>query len=958
MLGAYRAAFGDALAVEVQVHLAGRDEEALAGALITLAEREGVRWAVTGDVRYVDAAGRRAFDVLVALAHRRTLRDAAERGLLLPNAEWGLHAPGAVARRWRGREAGVVATREIAALCAFALPWARPPLPGFCVPDGYTPDTYLAACVRDGARTRWGNPLPDAPRRQLAHELAVIRQLGFSGFFLVMHDAVAEAGRRGILAQGRGSAANSAVAYALGITAVDPVREGLLFERFLSAARTDGMTEAPDIDVDVEHDRREDLLDYVYATYGRAHAALTCVVQTYSASTAVQDVGRAYGVPPAVVAALSKRLHHVDPADGAAVLRGDGTRPGLAVAHGLDAHGLAPGTPRGDAFLETVAAFEGLPRLRSTHPGGFVLSADRLADCAPVEPTTRGRTILQYDKDDLDALGIPKFDFLGLGALAAVRRAFDAIEQRTGTRPALYTLPPDDPRTFALIAAGDTVGTFQIESRAQIASLVHTRPERLYDLVVQVALIRPGPIVAKFVRPYVERRRGRAPVTYAGGMDAVLAPILGRTQGIPIFQEQAMALAMSVAGYTAGEADELRRTMGHARKLARLTAALATLGARMRARGVPDAVAQALVDDLRVFGNYGFPESHAWSFALIAYATAWLKAHDPAAFCLGLLNAQPMGFYSVATLVHDARRHGVDVRLPCLAFGESGCTLEERDEAPDAPALRIGWRFVRGLGDVALARLAAARARAPFRSIADVVRRAALDRREAAALARGHAFAVWAPDPQRAAWEALRAVGDTLPLAPALTGRAAADDDGYAPPPRDAHAAVIADYHAIGLSVAGHPMARYRTWCRRVGAASSADLAGCLGGERVLAAGMVIVRQRPSTAHGTVFLLLEDEWGTSNVIVPTAVDTRDREAVRHGAFVLILGRAQRDGPLVNVIARRVETFGPEVLREVATQPARQGSVTSWRSTPAPDVAAPRPGPPREEVLRYHSHDFR
>jgi error-prone DNA polymerase len=870
-----------------------------------------------------------------------------------------------VAERWRGRDAGVAATREVAALCDFSLGWARPSMPAPPVPAGHTPDTWLRACVAEGARERWGDQLSPEQHAQLEHELDVIRRLGFSGFFLVMWDAVREARRRGILAQGRGSAANSAVAYVLGVTAVDPVRHGLLFERFLSAARTDGLTEAPDIDVDVEADRREQLLDYVYATYGRAHAAIACVVQTYSAPTAVQDVCRAYGVPLETARALSKRLHHVDPADGAAALAGDGTEPGLAAEHGLDVT-----TPRGRALLAAVAAFEGLPRLRSTHPGGFVLSAEPLAECAPVEPTTMGRTILQYDKDDLDALGVPKFDFLGLGALGAVRRAFDLLEQRLGERPAMYRLPPDDPATFALVADGETVGTFQVESRAQIASLVHTRPEKLYDLVVQVALIRPGPIVAKFVHPYTRRRRGLERLEYPKGMADLLAPILARTQGVPIFQEQAMALAMRLGGYTAAEADELRRTMGHQRKAARLAAAIEALRDRMTARGIDAAVAAGLADDLKVFANYGFPESHAWSFALIAYATCWLKAHHPAAFYAGLLDAQPMGFYSVASLVHDARRRGVEVRLPCLALGEACCALEERDDAPDAPALRVGWRQVRGLPEAAVARLTEARARAPFRSVADAVRRAALGRPEAVALARAHAFAVWAPDRRRAAWEALRAAGDALPLAPAALGGA----DGHAPPALAPHAAVIADYHALGLSVDGHPMGRYRAWCARVGALTSAQLARCRGGERVVAAGLVTVRQRPSTAKGTVFLLLEDEHGTANVIVPVPVDERDREHVRHSAFVLVDGRAERDGPLVNVIARRVEGFGPEVLgggaageegalHARATAPAGRGPTTRVGSGGPPGNPAAGRSPAgaplaAEPALAHRSHDFR
>ncbi|GJG88276.1 error-prone DNA polymerase [Gemmatimonadetes bacterium T265] len=939
LLAEWREAFAGAggethLAVEVQLHHAGRREEALAGALAALAERAGVRWAVTNDSRYVGEAGRRAFDVLVALRHGTTLDDAAARGLLLPNELWGLPSPEAVARRWTGREAGVEATAEIAEACGgndgFELSWARPALPDVPLSDGHTSyadvDALLRARVEAGARVRWGDSLSARQRAQIEHELGVIGRLGFAGFFLVMWDAVREAERRNILCQGRGSAANSAVAYVLGITAVDPVEHGLLFERFLSAARADGLTEAPDIDVDVEHDRREELLDYVYRQYGRAHAAIACIVQTYSAPTAVQDVCRAYGVPVEVAFALSKRLHHVDPEEGAAALR-----DGLAAEYGLSAAGFDPATPRGDALLRAVAAFEGVPRMRSTHPGGFVLSAEPLADTCPVEPTTMGRTILQYDKDDLDALGIPKFDFLGLGALSMVRRAFDVVERRSGVRPHLYRLPQDDPETFAMISAGDTFGTFQIESRAQISSLVHTRPEKMYDLVVQVALIRPGPIVAKFVRPYVERRRGRASVDYPAGLEARLKPILGRTQGLPIFQEQAMALSVELAKYKPEEADELRRTMGNQRKLPRLMAALETLRIRMVEGDVPEEVAAKLTEDLRSFANYGFPESHAWSFALIAYATAWLKRHEPAAFYAGLLNAQPMGFYSVSTLVHDARRHGLEVRLPCLVAGAAECTIEERDGAPDAPALRVGWKLVRGLGDGALARLTAARAAGSFGSVADVVRRAGLTRAEATALARAHAFATWEPDRRRAAWEALRAAGDALPLAPARD----AGEGGYAPSAPDAHAGVSADYHALGLSVAGHPMARHRPWCDRVGALHSAGVARCRGGTQVVTAGLVIVRQKPSTAKGTVFLLLEDEHGTLNVIVNRRLVERCREAVHRAVFVVVYGRAECEGALVNVVARAVEPLEAVVA-------ANGGS---------PNDGAPDAG------FAYRSHDF-
>ena len=911
LLGAWREALGSAnVAIEVHHHAAGRGEEALAAALIDFAEREGALWTVTGDARYALPEERRALDVLTALRHDCTIDDAAARGLLLPNDEWMLQPPERVAERWAGRERGLETSAAIAARCDFDLSWVRPPLPAFPVPDGSTADAWLRDCAFAGAHERWGDTISAAQRAQIEHELTVIAKLGFAGFFLVMHDAVREARVRGILCQGRGSAANSAITFCLGVTAVDPVKHGLLFERFLSEGRVDGLTEAPDIDVDIEHDRREELLDYMYERYGRPHAAIACIVQMYSAPTAIQDVMRAYGYPTEIAFALSKRLHYSEASSGVAKLR-----EGMAKEYGLDIE-----TARGEAVLQAIAAFDGLPRMRSTHPGGFALSAAPIGQYCPVEPTTMGRTILQYDKDDLDAVGIPKFDFLGLGALAMVRRAFDVIEARTGTRPHLYTLPEDDPKTFAMIARGDTLGTFQIESRAQIASLVHTKPERLYDLVVQVALIRPGPIQARFVNPYTERRRGREAVTYP---HPALEPILGRTMGIPIFQEQAMRISQALAGYTAAEADELRRTMGNQRKQARLAAALERLRARMVERGVAADVASRIAEDLASFANYGFPESHAWSFALIAYATSYLKTHHPTEFTVGILNAQPMGFYSVSTLVQDARRHGVEVRLPCLAAGSADCTAEETAD-PAKPALRLGWRFIRGFGDKSLDALGAARAVRAFDDITDVVRRARLTRADATALARAHAFAVWEPDRRRAAWQALRAVGDTLPLAPSRSGQ-------FDPRPIAHHAGIVADYNALGLSISGHPMERFRPWLRKIGARDSGELQQCRGGELVIIAGLVIVRQRPQSAKGTVFILLEDEHGQTQVIVSRKMDEMHREVVRFSTFLAVYGRVERDGPMASVVATAFKRL---------------------------DDRAEGDGADETEVLAYRSHDFR
>jgi error-prone DNA polymerase len=823
--------------------------------------------------------------MLTALRYDMTIDQAAERGLLHPNGEWRLLSPAEMAVRWRGREEGLRESLRVAERCEdFSLDWMRPPLPDFrkaklsAGMSAVDDDAALRAWTEEGMRRRWGTPTPQQ-RSQIDHELAMIATLGFSGFFLVMADAVRFAEHENILCQGRGSAANSAVAYCLGITAVDPVKNGLLFERFLSPARVDGKTEPPDIDVDFEHNRREDVLDYMYANYDRRHAAITAVTQCFHAPTAVQDAMRALGYPPEQAFEISKRLHHAEPIGCADAV------PAIADARGVDLSG-----PRGRALLEALPGFEGLARLRSTHVGGFALSGAPLGNFLPIEQTTMGRTILQFDKDDLDLICVPKFDFLGLGALAMVRIAFDVIEQHSGRRPAMYELPQDDAATYDIIQRGETIGMFQIESRAQINSILHTRPEHLYDIVVQVALIRPGPIQASFVRPYTERRLGHEKVVYP---HPALEPVLRRTQGIPIFQEQAMAIAMSLGGYSATEADQLRRTMGNIRKKSRLEAALATLEARMRQRGVDEATAKKICQDLVSFANYGFPESHAWSFALIAYVTAYLKAHHPTEFFIGLLNAQPMGFYPVSTLVHDAKRHGVTVRPPCLRHGHWDCTYEDG-------AMRVGWRFVRGIGDRVIDRMKAAYdAGGPFTSIADVVSRAKLTRGEVLSFAQADAFAAWAPDRRHAAWEALRACGDVLPLAPAKPST-------HDPVPIDREQLVFLDYHAVGMSVHGHPMEWLRDRLRAGGAIDSRELMRMPNGRTITIGGLVTVRQRPATANGTIFLLLEDEHGYANIIVSKAMVEENEEVVKRAPFVLVQGRVENDGSAISVVGRRFQ----------------------------------------------------
>jgi error-prone DNA polymerase len=935
LLSRLRELFPDRLAVEVQLHHVSGEESALAGALIELAEKQGLPWVATNDPRYVDGGSRLVHDLLTAHRAEMDVDTAASWGVLHPNGEWRLKSPEEMTRLWRGREGGLEETARIAAECAFDLKWVRPPLPKFPVPPGHDDGSWLRELTFRGAGVRWGQ-VDERQRAQLEHELGVIDRLGFAGFFLVMWDAVREARDRGILCQGRGSAANSAVAFCLEITAVDPVRHGLLFERFLSEVRTDGLTEAPDIDVDFEMHRREEILDYMYTRYGRKHAAITAVTQVFHAPTAIQDCMRALGWPAETAFTLSKRLHGREPSEAADELEG-----GMAERFGVDI-----GTPRGRALLSALRSLDDVPRLRSTHPGGFVLSSQPLGEFLPIEETSMGRTILQFDKDDLDAAGVPKFDFLGLGGLTVVHRAFDSIRVRTGRDLRLYDLPVDDPATYEMIGRGETLGTFQIESRAQIQSILRTRPKRLYDIVVQVALIRPGPIQARFVRPYTRRRLGLEEVEYP---DPRLEPILRRTYGIPIFQEQAMAISMALGGFSAPEADELRRAMGHRKKLPKLHAAIQRLRARMEQNGVAPETAQQVTDDLYSFSNYGFPESHAWSFALIAYATAYLKAHYPAEFLAAILNAWPMGFYPPATLVHEARRSGVEVRPPCLRDGEWECTLEPASPrcddaggtapgapappaapgpgAPDRPAVRIGWKHIRGLGEEARDRLQRAAEGGRFTSVADVVRRARLSRGDALHLARAGAFEAFEPGRRRAAWEALRAAGDTLPLAPAR-------QLPFHPEEMDEGERIFLDYLATGITVAGHPMEHIRPRLSEYGVCSSADLESVPDGSPILVAGLVVARQHPATAKGTVFILMEDEHGFINVIIPPPVYGAYREVIHHSPFLLIQGRFECEDRVRNVIARRFREIRPGKARPTpAPAPSNAASTATPTSIP-------------------------
>lgn len=909
--------FGGRMAVEVQNHLTGGQERVLASDLIHIAEDLDVPWVVTNEPRYIDRDSKLVHDILTALRYGLTLEEAARRGVLHPNSTWRLRSPEEMAELWRSRPEGLYESVRIAEECEFQIGWLRPPLPEFDSGEDIPVEDFLRKQVYAGAVKRWER-VEDHHRKQIEHELAVIGRLGFAGFFLVMWDAVRYAREElGLLCQGRGSAANSVVAYCLEITAVDPVRNKLLFERFLSDVRLPEQeeikyetsyerkrsrrhgghvfqevrhTEAPDIDVDIEHDQREKVIDYIYEKYERKGAAITCIVQTYGAPNALLDSMRALGYPPDLGFRLSRRVHRYDPQKGAEVIESS-----LAEQFGLDL-----GSPRGQALLRAMKAFQGLPRLRSTHVGGFVLSKDRIGHYLPVEHSAMGRTIIQFDKDDLDIIGVPKFDFLGLGALSMLKHAFREIYRRTGKELALYSLPDNDRSTFEMIARGDTLGTFQIESRAQISSILKTKPEKMYDIVVQIALVRPGPIQGEFVHPYTQRRRGREKITYR---HPALESILARTQGIPIFQEQAMKISVELGGFSAAQADNLRRTIGNKKKEEKLAGVLeelklAMINNKSLDEPVTPEVADQICSDLLTFANFGFPESHSWSFAYIAYATAYLKCHYPADFYLGLLNAQPMGFYPVSTLIHDAVRSGLTVLPPCIREGDVLCTTLP---PISHPRLRIGWKFIKGISDLALEKLIRARQTAPFTSIADVVQRVVLKRSEILQIARSGAFGAWEQDRRKAAWIALGAVGDRYSLAPV-------HKSSYEPRPLTESETTFLDYEATGLCISGHPVQYLREKLGRVGAIDSSRLKQLKGGESVTVGGLVTVRQRPATAKGTIFLLLEDEFGLLNVIVPPHIVDQYREVVRFAPFVVVKGKLERSEEVMNVVAERVIYF--------------------------------------------------
>jgi error-prone DNA polymerase len=775
-------------------------------------------------------------------------------------------------------------TLTIAERCTFKLDELRYEYPEEIVPAGETPTSHLRSLTERGCAKRWPAGVPRAVREAIEHELRLIADLEFEPFFLTVHDVVQYARSQKILCQGRGSAANSVVCYCLQITEVDPSRMATLFERFISKERN----EPPDIDVDFEHERREEVIQYIYRKYGRERAALAATVICYRPRSALRDVGKALGYDLKEVDRLARGMQWWD---------GQRIDP-----ERIRAAGFNPRDPRTRRLMELTAEILGFPRHLSQHVGGFVIARGRLDELVPIENAAMpDRTVIEWDKDDLDALGLLKVDVLGLGMLSAIRRAFRLINDFGGSSAVagelnLATVPSEDSSVYDMICRADTTGVFQIESRAQMAMLPRLRPRNFYDLVIEVAIVRPGPIQGEMVHPYLRRRNHEEAVSYPS---EAVESVLKRTLGVPIFQEQVMQLAIVAAGFSPGEADRLRRAMAAWKRKGGLEPFQRRLIDGMRERGYPESFAHQIFNQILGFGEYGFPESHAASFALLVYTSAWLKAYEPAAFCAALINSQPMGFYAPAQLVRDARAHGVEVRPVAVATSEWDCTLERQDNG--RPALRLGLRLVKHLSREGASRLLAARAAGAFTHIADLAERAALDRRDLEALAASDALAELAGHRHRAVWQ-VSGVESVLPLLPADT--VAPEGIPLLRAPREGHD-IVADYASTGLTLRRHPLALLRDKLRKRGVIPTQELWDQPNGRWVTTAGLVITRQRPGSASGVTFVTMEDEMGYVNLIVWERVATAQRAALLESRLLEVRGRLQREGDVLHVIAQRL-----------------------------------------------------
>lgn len=880
-LGILKTAFDDRLSVACMRHRTSRDREMLTEAL-SLTRRFDIALCATNQVLFTEPYEKMIADVLACIRRRRTLDDAGR--FLLENAEAHLKSPSAIVRLFSDRPEAVERTLEIADACRFSLGELRYRFPSEIDDPAHpleTPDQALRRLTIEGARVRYPDGAPRSVIAQIEKELTLIEKLEVAPYFLSVRQIVDMARVRDILCQGRGSAANSAVCFCLGITAVDPARSNLLFERFMSAERR----EPPDIDVDFEHERREEIIQAIYERYGRDRAAMVSEIICFRLKSAIRDVAKVFGLSPDQIESLSKCV-------------GYGERASDLGAEHFERAGLDPDDGRLKWVVECAARIDGLPRHLSIHVGGFVLSAEPLARVAPIEPAQMpDRTIIPWDKDDLDALGFFKVDVLGLGMLTAIRKALTLASENDERLRAdssierLARVPAEDPDVYDALCRADTVGVFQIESRAQMAMLPRLRPRNFYDLVVEVAIVRPGPIQGGMVHPYLRRRSGEEPIE---SPHPCLEPIVSRTLGVPIFQEQVMQIAIVGAGYSGGEADQLRRDMAAWRRNGRLERHRERLARGFAERGVSQAFSERLYEQIKGFGEYGFPESHAASFALLVYASAWLKVHHPAAFACGLINSQPLGFYSNNTILQDAQRERPTLRsgkpaprvrvLPVRIDVSRWESVLEEDDA--GLLIRLGMHVIKGMRERAARRIELARGRSMFSSIEDLAGRARLDKRELGMLAESGALEPLAPGRRQALYR-VRA-----PREAGLFDGQALDEHRPKLLPMRREEQLCLDYERTGISIADHPMRAIR---HRLSLTiqSSRALKGAPNGARVKTAGLVICRQRPATASGVVFMTLEDELGFVNLVLWQRVFERFRHVATSSPMLEIDGIVQR-----------------------------------------------------------------
>jgi error-prone DNA polymerase len=876
-LSAYREIFLDRCYLAAGLHLGPNDEREL-DRLMDLARRVRLPLVATNDVHYHDPCRRPLQDVLAAIRHGCTV---AELGTArFPNGERHLKSPQAMAQLFRRCPQAIARTVQVARQCTFALDELRYEYPEELCPSGSTMAQYLAELTWEGASRRYPHGIPEKVRSLLEHELRLIAELGYEPYFLTVWDLVKFARSRDILCQGRGSAANSAVCYCLGITSVDPDRIEVLFERFVSRERA----EAPDIDVDFEHERREEVFQYIYQKYGRDHAGIVAEVISYRMRSAVRDVGKALGLSLDRVDALAKSFRH------------RGTDSDLMDR--VREAGLDHRAPLVGQTIRLATELVGFPRHLSQHVGGFVISRRALCELVPIENAAMpDRTFIEWDKNDLDALGILKVDCLALGMLTAIHRSFDLLSKHHDVQLELGSVPPEDPEVYEMLCRADSVGVFQVESRAQMSMLPRLGPRCFYDLVIEVAIVRPGPIQGGMVHPYLRRRSGEESVSYPS---EALKSVLGKTLGVPLFQEQAMRVAIVGAGFTPGEADQLRRAMGTWRSSGAIEKFRSRLIDGMVARGLSQEFAQRFYLQICGFGEYGFPESHAASFALLAYVSAWLKHHYPGVFTAALLNSQPMGFYAPAQLIRDAQSHGVTVLPIDINRSDWDCTLERLDGGE--MALRLGLRLIRGLAGKLAEAIVAARGDRPYVSVADVARRAGVGQAVLARLAEADAFAALGLPRRLALWQLLA----TSAQPPLFAGLAEEPEESPTLLQLPLVSQVDCDYFSTGLSLKGHPIGFARPELDRLKVVTAAALADHPDKALVRVAGLVLVRQQPSTAKGTVFVTLEDETGIVNLIVWPSVWRRYRRAASRAVTLLAVGRLQRAHDVTHLVATRLQ----------------------------------------------------